>query len=420
MMFTLMIPALMGFLTLSIEGGRYLRLKSAMADAAEVTALALSAREGKTVEENEAFARLYLETLVPEAENIQVSVQRLECSQIADCIPGSVDETEFVEYTLKVSTEHKSLFPVIGDRELGFKEKVTLNNTVTSRKYQGNSGAVDVFFVADFSGSMNSSWSWAEGGQQQRRIKIDMLKNVLEDVAQKVEQYTEKQDQKNTMALVPFSTFTADSYVNKNGVFRRRLVRQAVSTDHEKTKEQLFITKLPYKKEKIRDGRYYNVFPTSSAKTLTDALKGMGPGGFTASYEGIIRAAQFAMTTGNERRLIIVLSDGKDYGSEELTNKDDSTIWFDLYHARLISSGYCDLIRDALNSQSIKVPERGEVPVQSRIVVIGFDYDVKQNRNLANCAGDENVYSARNVEDLYSLLVGLIAEEIGRLHNKAI
>ena len=86
-MFLIMIPVLIGFMVLSIEGGRYLRTKSAVADATEVAALAISARASLNEQSNQQLAENYIQTLLPEARDISVSISRKECSEIDDCNP---------------------------------------------------------------------------------------------------------------------------------------------------------------------------------------------------------------------------------------------------------------------------------------------------------------------------------------------
>ena len=205
LMFLLMLPMLLGLMTLSIEGGRYLRLKAQLADAAEVASLAISARQSTDEISNKALAKKYIETLVPGARNITATVIPKECSNNLAC--GENDN--FVEYQVEVSATLDSWFPQWGEGGLDFSEEVQLAGAAVSRKYQTR--AVDVIFVADFSGSMNSGWSGSEDGNED---KIKKLKETIEQVSTEVSKYSSSGTLKNTIALVPFHVYTRDKFKN--------------------------------------------------------------------------------------------------------------------------------------------------------------------------------------------------------------
>ena len=81
---------------------------------------------------------------------------------------------------------------------------------------------------------------------------------------------------------------------------------------------------------------------------------------------------------------------------------------------KLLNKNYCDEIRDKISAQTL---EDGTNP-QTRLAVIGFDYDVDKNKNLENCVGKSNVFSAKNMNEVYNRLIELIKEEeIGRLYT---
>jgi len=103
----------------------------------------------------------------------------------------------------------------------------------------------------------------------------------------------------------------------------------------------------------------------------------------------------------NPRRLMVVLSDGADYGS---TNKSISN---NLVNP---SNDMCDVIRAHFDAMMV-----GDDQVSSKIAVIGFDYDVASNAALQTCAGTNNVYKAENKSEILNRILELISEEIGHL-----
>ncbi|MRI33430.1 hypothetical protein EOPP23_10580 [Endozoicomonas sp. OPT23] len=105
-------------------------------------------------------------------------------------------------------------------------------------------------------------------------------------------------------------------------------------------------------------------------------VKLMTADGAIASYEGIIRGARIASDGRIERRLIIVLSGGKDSESDT--------------HSGLLDQGCCNVIRD-------KTPKNEAKSVYTRIAVIGIRYSVTTDPNLTRCAGSDNVFDAKNM-----------------------
>jgi hypothetical protein len=117
----------------------------------------------------------------------------------------------------------------------------------------------------------------------------------------------------------------------------------------------------------------------------------------TASYEGLIRGAQIAAKGDNPRRLLIILSDGLDNDTAITTS--------------LVSAGMCTTITETLDEQ---VTSKG-YEVSSKIVLIGFDYDVTENQALRDCVGEDNTYQAQYTDDILAIILKLITEEVGHL-----
>ena len=417
-MFLVMIPVLTGFMVLSVEGGRYLRAKASLGDAAEVATLAISSGENPDNTYNKELATRYMETLMPEATVKSVKISHRVCIPPECDIEAEHSHSGFVEYSAEMSVAIKSLFPSMGENGLGFKKIVDVKTDATVRKFRG--GALDVVFVADFSGSMRDHWD----GER----KINMLKDVMGKVAAKVEDYTASEDEKNTMAFIPFHVYTFEGFSGSGNNRRYCATTQWVggtedsdtnSENAEKTINALFDPKEcdnPEFESKDNEHFYSSTELMTVAKKLTDTIDEMTAGWGTAVFEGIIRASQIVKTGKNPRRLIIVLSDGEDSGFYDVIGfspKARHNLLID--KSNNFQNNYCHKIRDTLNQERT---EDG-VQVQSRIAVIGFDYDIEKNTQLRDCAGANNVYSAQNIDDFYKLIIGLISEEIGHLHQNS-
>ena len=443
-MFMLMLPVLVGLMFLTVDSGRFLRLKAQVADATEVASLAVSAlplgpggwNEEEEKARRETLARNYMAILVPDlggnpgADRLNVTI-RYEKSDDSDSLINS-----YIQYTLNITTKHDAIFPAKPEASFGFTNPVTFVSQSKSRKYNGV--PVDLVLVADFSDSMNSKWYWKDSnGKKKSQKKFTILKDVVKNTVEKIESYSQDGDMKSTISLVPFNAYTNKETPRcatlqavieweekkSNGEFKPKVPWSGQkwgnrSNDHkfyvnvQATLDRIFETKgcLENKKPKYYERNFYTIeFPEKYGDIITK-IKEMEADHHTASYEGIIRGSQIAYRGKTPRRLIVVLSDGNDRGPSHGT--DDYGYNPVRFHAKRLEANpnYCDKIRSELNASDIQV--------QSKIAVIGFDYDVDKNPYLKKCAGDDNVYEATDPASLNAILDGLIDEEIGHLYRQ--
>ncbi|MCL6271465.1 pilus assembly protein [Sansalvadorimonas sp. 2012CJ34-2] len=431
-MFVLMLPVLLGMMALGLDSASYLHARTRLNDAVEVANLALSARGKGGQKENEALALSFIKANMQQIpkEDIDVTVRYRNCaSKSSKCVTQQSSDNsdrDSIEFQLKGEIKYNPLFPGLGATGLGFSKDMEIAGEAYSRRYV--SEAVDVVFVADFSFSMLKEWNGKK--------KIVMLKEVIDKIAADIDKFSHQSKYSNTMALVPFGGNTktkGDPYgwVNTQLYFGENISGFEYKVDYPKIFENLFVKKT--ESFYVSEGGYYTVENTEHGSDIVNEIKKMSARGTaTASYEGIIRAAQLAKNGTNSRRLIIVLSDGADSTSAYPQfilrtapyaykgNKSLSEVHKTLLDYKDPSDGnrtknYCDYIRDELDSQTANGKS-----VRSKIAVIGFDYDVDQNKNLLNCAGRKNVYSAENMQDVYNRILQLISEDVGRISQPVV
>ena len=201
---------IMGFTFWAVEGTRYVQEKSRLGDAAEAAAIAVTMadQEGSANE----FATKYVNAYVRDIKSSQVTAKR----KYQEAIPDS-DTLEFIQYTVDVKTTHDSWFS--STFIPSFNETQDLTGQSVAKKYPAYLGDnnIDIVFVADFSGSMNSSWS---GG-----VKINDLKSAINQISAKllcetvVENgngvHTCKEQQQgeavNRVGIVPYNIRTRES-----------------------------------------------------------------------------------------------------------------------------------------------------------------------------------------------------------------
>lgn len=404
-LFVLIVPALFGLFSISTDGARALQSKARLDDSLEAASLAVAAHNDDNEDDgsgsgsaiNQQIATSYINAYIGSLNSIkEVKITKQSCEQIPDCVDGLADgEARFFEYRVTASIDHNTWFT--GDLS-DFNDTFDVGASSTSRKYQNH--AVDVAFVSDFSGSMNNGWSG--GGQRKYQDLVDVIEAVTVEL-QKFNNLENMDD--NTVSFVGFNNMVRQ--VGGDGgsgvcYVEQLSYRSGGDVDYRKTMRALFDEKNSCA-DNTRAGSasFYDIPPTTNFSSFNTAVGNFYPGGWTASFQGIIRGAQMLDKGANPRRLMVVLSDGADYGS---TNKSISN---NLVNP---SNDMCDVIRAHFDAMMV-----GDDQVSSKIAVIGFDYDVASNAALQTCAGTNNVYKAENKSEILNRILELISEEIGHL-----
>jgi tight adherence protein G len=123
--------------------------------------------------------------------------------------------------------------------------------------------------------------------------------------------------------------------------------------------------------------------------------------GRTASYNGLIGGAQLLRQGSNQRRLLILLTDGYD---SEVKVAREAIVNYDL----------CRKIKVGLQSP-LSVGSQQNTTV--KLAIIGFDYvhQAEQGQILDYCVGADNVFNSSSFEEVENQILELIAEEVGTL-----
>ena len=309
-MFAIMLPVLFMFIALGVDGAHFLRASARVGDAVEVASLALSSagRMGDgDVDKNarRKIAESYIHALLPDIDkkDIQVTSSIQVCeenSTSADC-GTDFPEPRFIQYQVNGTVTIGSLFPTL-NHELGFGREVSPERLSLSRQYIAE--AIDVVLVVDFSKTMDDPWNDDNG-----KIKITMLKNIVKKYTQRIENYTSADEftHKNTFSLVPFNLYTTDKNVSApNGctVTQFKFTQEDhnfynIYIDYQKTMEELFNPKPCNGGLKL--GTFNTIEPTSVAADI-NKIDDMTAAYRTASVEGIIRGAQLLMNISTEKK----------------------------------------------------------------------------------------------------------------------
>ncbi|PWI35215.1 TadG [Vibrio albus] len=461
-LFVMMIPVLFGVFVLGTDGARAMQDRARLDDALEAASLAIAAHNDENKEPddssasggdneesivgtgsnvNKRIAKAYIGQYMTDMDDIaEINIERMECntsSGPACSYDGDSSDPLFFQYTVDAKTKHSSWFS--GDVSLG--DSFNVASQSTARKYQNET--VDVVFVADFSGSMRISWTintkdkpcsyysdfdsyFDDGECKAKKYKgvLGVIKSVLGTLDKYNNKLSSNTNNRNTASFVPYNNFMQKEYdvdcdylrykyeIRKEKYCRRHYCSETsieyTSVDYPETISGLW----DYTGECYNEREdFHMVIPEeeSTDSLITSVWNNISdfyPGGYTASFQGVIKAAQVIKAKPNDKKLIIVLSDGDDFGP--IYGGDDGES--EKIAETLYSSPYnmCDKIIDGLEATD-------EIEAKIAVIGFGYDYDINDNVGLTLCAGAENVYQAGSFEEIRTRILQLIVEEIGHL-----
>lgn len=455
LMFVLIFPALFGLFVWATDGARMLQSDARLTDAMEVAVLAVAAEASDEGTEREATAKRFIQDYFSDVEADKITVTSSKTPKVEG---AGADEKRFFEYDLKVNVERETLFQKNNGSTLSYGDNFSMGRSALARK--GLSEAVDVVLVSDYSASMYNNWTGGAQRKFKDLNDIvdeiaDELKHyndqnpnfvntisvvgfdyytsenrtyeVEEEVVvgrdcwgrgRRCRDITEMQTVEYTNRFFAHHLVCNPGYYNltsdcrkNNGDFYQHAIFTASDINAIETVDNIFNLNHPSHQHNLPDDddvvtniSVFETIPLSSdfpnVKSIVNNSSRFNiptyDGSGTASYTGLIRAAQIAETGTNPRRLIIILSDGVD-SKRDVTNK-------------LINAGLCSEIVDHLSAQVVDGNN-----VRAELAAIGFDYSVSSNPQMAACVGQDRVYSATDTEDIKNKILSLISEEVGSL-----
>jgi len=404
LLFAMIIPGLFGLFTLASDGARAIQTKARIEDASEIAVLAIAAHNddnddsqgvGSGSQVNRKIATDYLEAYLHDTTEIsQLKIHKYNCDQIPECVDGlKRGEARFFQYEVEASSKHTSWFPG-NDAIEGFGDTFTSKGAAVARKYQ--SEAVDIIFVADYSGSMQDGW---RGGSNRKYVD---LRNIIKEVTDELQKFNDLNNtDDNTVGMAAFNYYTKTKPTNWNSsrCYMTQMVNKNGRFNANRTVRDIFVEKNSnYCVSHSDYSRFQDLPLTDNYNQFNSNVSQFYPHHGTASFQGMIRGAQMLKKGKNPRRLLIVLSDGLDGDPNR--------------HQQLVNAGMCSKI---VNTLSADKTSDGHA-MKAKLAVVGFDYDVNKNRALQQCVGAENVYKAQNTDDILNKILELITEEIGHLN----
>lgn len=164
--------AIGGMVQIALEGSRMIQEKHRLADATEAATLAVSIANSSEHSESTALARAYVERYLGDEHTVnRVNVIRSEGQEEIDG-----NKLYYVQYEVEADAEFDSWFNFVGMQDAQPVETRAVGNEAMAKTYQLPSD-LDLVYIADFSGSMNTYW----GGGKSR---LDVLKEQVSIISQ--------------------------------------------------------------------------------------------------------------------------------------------------------------------------------------------------------------------------------------------
>lgn len=412
--FVILTAFLFSLAALGFEGSRFLNERARLSDGLEQAALAVAAEDTST---NNMIADAYIDTYMERgAYKENASLVGLPKITMSTGKSESNDQISYVEYKVSAQIKEDSwfsspLFPSFG-------KTVVIGGSSAARKYRTT---MDVMFAVDFSNSMNGGFSG--GGNV---TKIEELKKIVLQISQELLvdnpgskvgfapfAWGTKGVGNPNVCSFPFVSNTGqpalpDTLITHTGEPSmedvRRLIRQI---DYQATVDNIpnatndFV--FPYSMVSSQAICFWsdNAKPlelTSSYDEIS-AIQDMHTGDLTLISAGMIQGTQLLVKGKAPRKVLVVVSDGKDEPVERMTGEED---FFNM-SKHLFDDGLCNKIRQVLTTNT-------DV---GKIAFIGIGYS--PTLDWKSCVGVKNYFETTSVNSFEEAMRRAVFEEVG--HN---
>lgn len=387
-------------------------------EATEVTALAMVAREEQqqTSSKDLIYANNLIQRYMGDSLKTEVSLSKKQCGYADGCAIA------YVRNTLSVSTTHDSwlgFLPISTGKPPFMEPQFKVNGgEVMAERYAAR--PVDIHFIVDMSGSMRKVWAQGDGLTRLGAVKFT-VKNVLD--------YLKANQNPDYPARVSMSVYNEES-IQKIGGDIYRVNHSYNGTDsssiyHYPTfkmmwihpKDWVYHPQIPIYggKRKIivkkASFEFHDLTPTTDYSDFYAKFSKFYPFGPTASWQGIIAAAQMADKATNDpnvvnpEQIFILLADGYDDPDEN-----------PMANALIGKYKMCDEIRKRIGSKKNRFSAVGGAPTKVTMGVIGVDFDgVVTNSAFRSCFGNKIYVAKTGADEIYKHILTLINDVSGHL-----
>ncbi len=423
-LFVGLLPMMVIFMAFSMQMSQQMLAHTRLLEAAEVASLALIASPKDDEKKNVKYARELVDRyIVDNSDDVDVEVYTSKCEYKDGCVQASGELAPFSDFVVSATAKHSSW---IAYEEMNLEPEFYVSGRSTTRKYLPQ--PVDVYFIADFSGSMGDPW-------KNGKSKLDVVKETIKRVVDDIDEFnTEDKSRVALLGYNPLHVKQTNQVVRINsygyyGSWRQKYAyNYARSTVVETVRKMFSAPRLYNEIIKPRVGmhireieriyqhnedfsdyfKFYDIPLTEDYGDFKAQLASVNlqAKGGTSSWNGIIAAAQEAnkATNLNPEQVFIVLSDGSDNDKE--------------YLQKLVDQGLCKKLRSTISAKRNRYQSNAPSEAEKTKVtmgVIGINYRVETSDGFGDCFGRKNIYHAKDGEDVYKYILNLINEETGKL-----
>ncbi|MGF1788353.1 VWA domain-containing protein [Photobacterium swingsii] len=393
-LFMCMLPLMIGFFAFTTQVVQHLQSDAKLLEATEVATLALIATSTGKNKPDDKLAEAIVDRYIPNnKEAIEIQIQSVECDYDNGCMSQNKEVSPYSDYTVTARSKHESWIS-FGSIE-ALKPEFTVSSSTVARKYLPK--PVDIYFIVDMSESMGRPFR-----SDRSRKKIDVVKSTIKNITKELERFNKHSKDKSRVAFIGYNHYNVQKIDGINYFSDQVINDSAYDTVREMfdNDKKLFL-------DSGSNSEFYDIDLTDDYEQFNNEIKPFVAKeyGSTRSWQGVIRAAQVTDSQAeyNAEQIIIVMSDGADARTNTLPNT---------FLKSLVKRGLCENI---VNNLEGKVDRHGN-KLNVIFSVIGIDFYLDENKNgFFDCVGEDNIYAAKQGDDVYKYIISLINEETGRL-----
>lgn len=395
-------------------------------EAVEVASLAVVTNTNTKSLTIDDYLHRMINRYVDDTYSIELDIEAYECSYANGCATNSKDGAS-IGFTINVSTWHESwltFLPSTDSTSAIFRPPFKVSSSVsTARKV---ASPVDIYFIADFSGSMGSTWGYINDVDG-NYVRVTRLK-LLKDSIHKVLNYLESTQDPKYPTRVGFSAYNSYNFQKINGDIYQvgHNYREGSASFPRYTVDMMWVhprdrsvedfPALPGENTLYRNGTFiksnwnafYDINPTTDYDEFMDTLNTFNAGGGTYSWQGIISAAQMAdkatqaKDATNPTQIFILIGDGAD-AAQSFTRQ------------LIVDYGLCEKIRTNFENKEHRFSHLTNSKTSVTFGVIGLtSLVITADQGYSECFGD-NIFLIEDAnDDMTGYIFSLINETSGR------
>lgn len=415
--FVYCLPFMIGMLVLAMQTTQQLHTHAKLGKPLKWVSLGLiSSSTGKNEPDIELAKNIVDYYMPTNKGEVRVTIDDTRCDYDTGCVQAAGELSPFADFLVTATTKHDSW---ISFKQFGLGPEFEVSGQSTSRKYLPK--PVDIYFVIDFSASMNKAFKFGHS----RYSKLQVVKGTVGRILDDLENFNRFNSHKSRVALVGYNNFNYQIVNGRREVFEHIISDRISESIRYRNSKKGHVYISPQTMAYLRSINYQPI-PLFNDIDLTDnynafvrEFRTFSAGGLTHSWQGLLRTTELSNSQDeyNPHQVIIVLSDGEDTRREWTIRSPDGTSRDTRILKEFTKYGLCDRMVEDLENKRDRFGE----PITVTFGVIGIDFQMNRAENgFFDCVGEENVLHASSGSDVYKHILNLLNEETGRLKGNGI